>query len=200
MNVLELNILETSEDFFTVEIGTSKLIFKESDKPCFYHFAINIPGNQFSIIKHRIAERIPLNRDRGLDEIYFSSFDADSMYFEDPAGNVVELIGRRKRDLFGDPSFAEAFLNISEVGVVTPHLEEVSDELQDIGLPLRGAVLDADSVNFLGKDEAFFVLVRPGRKWYFSDSISEVFPLTATLETDYTVQINEEGIANIEKA
>ena len=122
------------------------------------------------------------------------------MYFEDPAGNVVELIGRRKRDLFGDPSFAEAFLNISEVGVVTPHLEEVSDELQDIGLPLRGAVLDADSVNFLGKDEAFFVLVRPGRKWYFSDSISEVFPLTATLETDYTVQINEEGIANIEKA
>lgn len=200
MNVLELNILETSEDFFTVEIGTSKLTFKESDKPCFYHFAINIPGNQFSIIKHRIAERIPLNRDRGLDEIYFSSFDADSMYFEDPAGNVVELIGRRKRDLFGDPSFAEAFLNISEVGVVTPHLEEVSDELQDIGLPLRGAVLDADSVNFLGKDEAFFVLVRPGRKWYFSDSISEVFPLTATLETDYTVQINEEGIANIEKA
>src|SRR5690625_80736 len=92
MNILELNITDETEEAFSIDIGTSKLTFKQSDKPCFYHYAINISGNQFSMLKHRIKERIPLNRERGIDEVYFSSFDADSMYFEDPAGNIIELI------------------------------------------------------------------------------------------------------------
>src|SRR5690625_4057339 len=161
MNILELNITDETEEAFSIDIGTSKLTFKQSDKPCFYHYAINIPGNQFSMLKHRIKERIPLNRERGIDEVYFSSFDADSMYFEDPAGNIIELIGRRKRDLFGNPTFAESFFNISEVGIVSAHLDDLSEEFQDIGLPLRGTEISYDSVNFFGREESFIVLVPP---------------------------------------
>src|SRR5690625_1718258 len=199
MNILELNITDETEEAFSIDIGTSKLTFKQSDKPCFYHYAINIPGNQFSMLKHRIKERIPLNRERGIDEVYFSSFDADSMYFEDPAGNIIELIGRRKRDLFGNPTFAESFFNISEVGIVSAHLDDLSEEFQDIGLPLRGTEISYDSVNFFGREESFIVLVPPERKWYFSEQMSEVFPLEIELTNGYHITINEEGLANITK-
>src|SRR5690625_1380600 len=193
MNILELNITDETEEAFSIDIGTSKLTFKQSDKPCFYHYAINIPGNQFSMLKHRIKERIPLNRERGIDEVYFSSFDADSMYFEDPAGNIIELIGRRKRDLFGNPTFAESFFNISEVGIVSAHLDDLSEEFQDIGLPLRGTEISYDSVNFFGREESFIVLVPPERMWYFSEQMSEVFPLEIELTNGYHRTINEEG-------
>lgn len=199
MNVLELEISSSSEQSFSLPIGTTELTFKTSEQPCFYHFAINIPGNQFSMLKHRIKERISINREGGRDEVYFSSFDADSMYFEDPAGNIIELIGRRRRDLFGHPSFQEAFLNLSEVGVVSPHLEKLSDEFQDIGLPLRGATLNKESVNFFGRDESFIVLVPPERKWYFSTQISEVFPLEMRLSNGYEIKVDGEGFIQLTK-
>ncbi|MCG7345597.1 glyoxalase [Sporosarcina sp. ACRSL] len=191
-NVLELDMTETTDEQFTVKIGESLLTFKHSEQPAFYHFAINIPGNQFSMMKYWIQERVTLNREEGQDEVYFQFFDADAMYFEDPAGNIVELIGRRKRDLFGDLS-KESFLNISEMSITTPHVAEVGDELQDLGIPLRnGTKVNPDELNFLGRGDTFLVLVPPSRRWYFSKKISETYPLELTWN-DTRIQLDEEG-------
>src|SRR5690625_3010423 len=181
MNIMELPLSERSEESFTVRVGESLLTFHQTDVPSFYHFAFNIPGNQFSLIKSWMKNKLTLNRESGRDEVYFPSFDADSMYFEDPAGNIVELIGRRRRDLFGNPSPA-SFLNISEVSITTYAMTEVGDRIQDIGIPLRqGAEIDPHSLNFLGRDDTFIVLVPPGRRWYFSNKKSEIHPLEMTL-------------------
>ncbi|MGG0669678.1 hypothetical protein [Sporosarcina koreensis] len=191
-NVLELDMTESTLEQFTIRIGESHLTFKQTDKPAFYHFAINIPGNQFSMMKYWITDRITLNREEGRDEVYFPSFDADSMYFEDPAGNIVELIGRRKRDLFGDLT-KESFLNISEIGIATPHVVEVGDELQDLGIPLRnGTEVEPDELNFLGRGDNFIVLVPPGRRWYFSKKVSEVYRLELTWN-DTHIKLDDEG-------
>lgn len=191
-NVLELDMTESTLEQFTIRIGESHLTFKQTDKPAFYHFAINIPGNQFSMMKYWITDRITLNREEGRDEVYFPSFDADSMYFEDPAGNIVELIGRRKRDLFGDLT-KESFLNISEIGMATPHVVEVGDELQDLGIPLRnGTEVEPDELNFLGRGDNFIVLVPPGRRWYFSKKVSEVYRLELTWN-DTHIKLDDEG-------
>jgi len=134
-----------------------------------------------------------LNRDETREEVYFPGFDADSMYFEDPAGNVVELIGRRKQDLFGDLTNA-SFLNVSEVGMVTPLIADVGDRLQDFGIPLHyGTEVNPDTVNFLGKDDSFIVLVPPARKWYFSQKLSETYPLEITLNDDRVITMDEGG-------
>src|SRR5690625_5086811 len=181
MNILDLKITKFSDEEFTITIGESSLTFKQFDQPAFYHFAINIPGNQFSMMKYWIKERLTLNREGGIDEIYFPSFDADSMYFEDPVGNIIELIGRRKRDMFGNLT-SDAFLNISEIGIVTPFVTEVGDQLQDFGIPLLwGTDVKPDELNFLGKDDTFIVLVPPERKWYFSKQKSKVYPLEIIL-------------------
>lgn len=193
MNVLELDILESTDKQFKVKIGSSEMTFKQFDQPAFYHFAINIPGNQFSMMKYWLKDRITFNREGGRDEIYFPSFDADSMYFNDPAGNIIELIGRRKRDMLGSIT-SDAFLNISEVGIVTPFVIDVGNQLQDFGIPLRGGTeVNPDDLNFLGKGDAFIVLVPPGRKWYFSKKKSKTYPLEITLRDGRHIVLDDEG-------
>src|SRR5699024_11768949 len=118
-----------------------------------------------------MKDRWTLNKEGGVNEVYFSSFDAGSWYFEYPAGNIIELIGRRKRDFFG-PLTKEAFFNVSGVGMGTPFVNEVGDQLQDCGIPLRhGSQVAPDSLNFLGTGDTYMVLVHPGRRWDFSDSV-----------------------------
>lgn len=197
-NILELEITERMEDRFTVRIGSTDVTFVAGDRPSFYHFAINIPGNQFTMLKYWVKDRVPLNWDGGVDEVYFRSFDADSMYFEDPAGNVIELIGRRKKDLFGDVSPA-SFLNVSEVGLVSGDVAAVGHSLQKAGIPLRnGTEVDPDGLNFLGRGDSFFVLVPQGRRWYFSKRDAEVHQLEARLESGLRVMLDEEGQLTIE--
>lgn len=192
-NVMELEIINNSEEEFTVNIGESNLTFRQADEASFYHFAFNIPGNQFSLIKSWMKGKLTLNREGGRDEVYFPSFNADSMYFEDPAGNIIELIGRRHRDLFGNPSPA-SFLNISEVSMTTYAMTKVGDRIQDLGIPLRqGTEIDPHSLNFLGRDDTFIVLVPPGRKWYFSKKESEIHPLEITLSDGNILTLDEEG-------
>lgn len=193
MNIMELPLINRSENSFTVKVGGSELTFQATDTAAFYHFAFNIPGNQFSLIKSWIKNKIPLNREGGRDEIYFQNFDADSIYFEDPARNVIELIGRRYRDLFGAPS-PESFLNISEVSITTYDMTRVGDKLQDIGIPLwRSTEVNPHTLNFLGSHDTFIVLVPPGRKWYFSEQISEIHPLEVHLTTGETLAVDPEG-------
>jgi len=192
-NIMNLNITEATNDQFTVQIGESTITFKQSERKAFYHFAINIPGNQFSMMKDWMQNRLPLNRENGRDEVYFRSFEADSMYFEDPAGNIIELIGRRKRDLFGDLS-EDSFLNISEISITTPDVASVGEDIQDFGIPLFGSTnVIQDELNFLGKGDTFIVLVPPGRRWYFSKIKSETHPLEIMLKDGRKININEEG-------
>lgn len=199
MNVLELEIANATDEKFTVTIGTSSVTFKQYDEPAFYHFAINIPGNQFSQMKYWITDKIKLNCDRGRDEIYFPNFDADSMYFYDAAGNIVELIGRRNRDLFGNLTSA-AFLNISEIGMVTPFVSEVGEQLQDLGIPLySGTEVDPSGINFLGKGDTFIVLVPPERKWFFSDKQAKVYPLEIILNSGQHLQLDRKGKLHVKK-
>lgn len=192
-NVMGLEVIKTSAEEFSVNVGESTITFRQSDHPAFYHFAINVPGNQFSLIKHWMQERLTLNREKAEDQIYFSNFNADSIYFEDSAGNLIELIGRRNRDVFGNVTTA-SFLNVSEVGMVTPHIIDVGDDLQDLGIPLwQGTEVDPESLNFLGKDDTFIVLVPPDRRWYFSDRLSETHPLEITFNDDVHISLDNNG-------
>lgn len=193
-NVLELAISESNDDKFTVKIGDSKVTFKHSEQPSFYHFAINIPGNQFSIMKSWMKDRLTLSREGGIDQFYSQSFDADSMYFEDPAGNIIKLIGRRNRDLFGNLT-SDAFLNVSEVNIITPFVEEVGDKLQDFGIPLHyGVEVDPESINYLGQGDTYIALESPVTKQIFSNrKPTETYPLEIVLRDIGKVILNKEG-------
>lgn len=197
-NVLGIPIEESTDEHFQISIGTSKLIFRLSELQTSYHFAINIPGNQFTLAKQWAKERVMLNREAAVDEIYYARFEADAFYFEDPVGNVIELIARRYVDKWSDFS-VESFLNLSEVSITTPFVEEVGEKLQTIGIPISGHVqIEPNELNFLGKKDTFILLVPPKRRWYFSKRMSETSPLEIVLEDGKVILVNREGKINIQ--
>ncbi|WP_391118541.1 glyoxalase [Psychrobacillus sp. L3] len=196
-NVLGLSILEASNEHFTASIGKSTLTFRASEKPASYHFAINIPGNQFKLAKHWALEKATLNREDAVDEIYYSRFEADAFYFEDPVGNVIEFIARRNVDKWSDFS-VESLLNLSEVSITTPFVEEVGEQLQNIGIPILGHVdIEPNELNFLGSKDTFILLVPPKRRWYFSKRMSKISPLEIELTDGKRIVVSNEGKAEI---
>ena len=72
-NVLGLSISETAVEL-KIQVGETELAFTQA-APSFdgaYHFAFNIPENQFHVAKDWVTRRIPLLKDlEGKDE--FSS-------------------------------------------------------------------------------------------------------------------------------
>ncbi|WP_341202513.1 serine hydrolase [Planomicrobium okeanokoites] len=190
---LGFRIVEEDEFSFMLAIGESQLIFRESDRPAFYHFAFNIPGNQFTLAKGWASSRVELNRQEGMDEIYYSNFDADAFYFEDPAGNIVEFLGRRNTDRMGNFT-VDSLLNISEVSITTAHVAEVGKQIEDMDIPVRGNKgIDPASLNFLGQGAAFILLVAPKRTWYFSKKKSEVHPVSIELTDGRQIDIDDGG-------
>ncbi|MFJ8064391.1 hypothetical protein ACIQYS_07145 [Psychrobacillus sp. NPDC096426] len=192
-NVLGLTILESGNEYFKLSIGTSTLTFQQSTKTTLYHFAINIPGNQFTLAKHWAKDRVTLNREDAVDEIYYSRFDADAFYFEDPAGNIVELIARRYVDKWSDFSI-DSLLNLSEVSITTPFVQEVGEQIQDIGVHVSGHVdIEPNVLNFLGSKDTFILLVPPNRRWYFSKKMSVTSPIEIELTDGQTINVSEDG-------
>lgn len=186
-------IIEEDETSFVLAIGDSQLVFQGSERAGVYHFAFNIPGNQFTLAKSWASSRIDLNRQEGMDEIYYANFNADAFYFQDPSGNVVEFIGRRNVDRMGNFT-VDSLLNISEVSITTPFVEEVGRQIENMEIPVRGNKgVDAKSLNFLGQGDAFIILVAPKRTWYFSKQKSETHPLSIELVDGRQIHISEEG-------
>ncbi|TWT02317.1 serine hydrolase [Planomicrobium sp. CPCC 101079] len=190
---LGFRIVEEDEVGFTLSIGESQLVFKKSERKAFYHFAFNIPGNQFTLAKSWANSRVTLNRQDGMDEIYYANFNADAFYFQDPAGNVIEFIARRNVDRMGDFT-VDSLLNISEVSITTPHVKEIGHRLEEMDIPVRGNKgIEPHTLNFLGRDDTFLLLVPPKRVWYFSKQKSETHPLSVELMDGRQIDITDDG-------
>lgn len=115
----KFKILEETDELFTIKLGDSLLTFKENRlKKAYYHFAVNISYNAIEQALDWLNKRVDvLTTDDGKIK-NFESWDAKALYFIDPAGNVVEFIGRSNFNKKRVKSFSESsVLNISEVGL-----------------------------------------------------------------------------------
>jgi catechol 2,3-dioxygenase-like lactoylglutathione lyase family enzyme len=102
---LGLRVVEERPERLTVAAGQTRLTFLQAapdgGKP-FYHFAFNIPENKLLAARRWQQERTPLLpipatlRDPKYpdDVVHYSQWNAHSIFFFDPAGNVVEYIAR----------------------------------------------------------------------------------------------------------
>lgn len=118
--ILGMPLTEESEDKFQVIAGTSLLEFKANnvDSEPFYHFAFDIPSNKFRDAKTWVESKVKLNSEDGEDEVNFSHIPAHSLYFNDPAGNVVEFISRHSTAEKSEEPFSQkSILSISEMSL-----------------------------------------------------------------------------------
>lgn len=184
--VLGLPVVESAEGRFTVQAGYSSLTFvyqdSEGKEAPYYHYAINIPENKLDEAKRWIEAKVELGTENGADISYSELWDSHSVYFLDPAGNILELIARHTMDNAVDRPFdpKRDLLGISEMGLPTKDVPRAVDELEALGLPTykrRDPVF-----NPVGDEGGIFIVVSPGRRWHFTDLTAACFPFQANVK------------------
>ncbi len=180
---LGLPCLRSGTDRFQVQAGDTLLSFRTYRQPAYYHFAFNIPFDRVREAQSWLAERVDLLSDEGQVLIEFPHWQAQSLYFLDPAGNILEFIGRRPRlrSATLEAGFSPGMIeNISEVGLPVADVAVTAQLLEDkAGVPPysgSGPVFRA-----LGDPQGLFIVVdAAGKTWYPTDRPAKAFPLRAT--------------------
>jgi catechol 2,3-dioxygenase-like lactoylglutathione lyase family enzyme len=131
-NILEFPAEPTSSRLL-VQAGTTELVFTQAPSAFdgVYHFAFNIPENQYIAAKQWASGRFPLLRDKsGREDFASQSWNSDSFYFLDSAGNILEFIARHSLQNAADGNFnSSQILNISEIGLPSENVIEFANEL-----------------------------------------------------------------------
>ena len=195
-----LNFPLTSEEHnsFTIKVGKTTITFTKApveEKP-FYHFAFDVPSNQFEEAKAWTKGKVELSQGQGDDEVYFAFIDAKSIYFEDPAGNIVEFICRFSDAAQSDEPFtASSLQKMSEMSIVVSDKLKAVASLHDVSIFERNREeISAKGLSFMGEhgDATYLLLVNEGRTWFFSNKKSTAFPVEITLHHGVSVKVNEE--------
>lgn len=151
----------------TLQVGVARLTFVQAELAAeqIYHFAFNIPPQQFGEAKAWLNRTV--SGEAGFAESFFEHWNAHALYFFDPAGNIVELIARHTLSVAARHPFnAASLLGISEIGIVT---DTVADTVAQLRLAFDAPIYrNSQSAEFtaLGDDEGLFIVVRRGRLWF----------------------------------
>jgi catechol-2,3-dioxygenase len=199
--LMGLNIVEHSGGL-AIQLGSSELVFEQvAASDPFYHYAITIPANQIEQAQCWLADRgISLMPIPGTENeiAEFTSWNARSVYFYDPAGNIVELIARF--DLHNEatePFDSSQFLALSEVGLVikAARFDEYTKGLMArFELPWFAKQHPLEDFRVIGDEEGLFIAVTEGRNWFPTKQAAGDFPLTVTFEGSRgTVELLEAG-------
>ncbi len=183
---LEWPILAADETTLTLGAGETQLVFEQDDSDSFiYHFAFNIPQNQFAEAKAWLAARTPLTlvSDSGDDDIHWTAWNAHAVYFTDPAGNIGELIARHNLPNDSDRPFsADSVLEVSEIGLAVPDVSTACDALQEeFGIGIWDAG-DGEIFRAMGDEHGIFIVVKTGRAWFpTTDAPAALIPTIMTI-------------------
>ncbi|MBS1516553.1 MAG: glyoxalase/bleomycin resistance/dioxygenase family protein [Bacteroidetes bacterium] len=177
---LGFEIVKSSESLISFRAGRSLLTFKTDPeiKSAFYHFAFNIPSDQFTAAKNFISKSgIELITLDGDNEFNFVSWNAHSFYFHDPAGNIVEFISRHNLKNDSGQKFSKgSVIDISEIGLPADDVVSFCGELEsESEFPPFTAV--SPEFAALGNDNGLLIIVRNGRRWFPGCAPAKIFPV-----------------------
>jgi len=181
---LGLALLSETETSVTLRAGAARLLFLQAEPGTypFYHFAFNIPGNKFALAKAWLALRCPLLEMNGVDQVTHQAWNAQSFYFYDPAGNVVEFIARYNLPNHKSGVFdSHDLLNVSEIGLV---VDDIFSTIDAIEYSLGEKIWKEKSDTFaaIGDDNGLLIIAKLGRIWLLTDKPAEAHPVTVTIQ------------------
>jgi catechol-2,3-dioxygenase len=172
--VLDWPPADEEDDSLTLEMRNTELEFRRhtGELEPFYHFAINIPANKIQEAHDWLQSRVSLLwlDDYQSDIAEFTNWHARSVYFFDPAGNIVELIARFDLDNAANEPFSpRQLLSVSEIGIVAPSHEfelKAQQLLDDFQLNWFHKQPPQENFKAIGDDEGLFIMVPENRNWY----------------------------------
>ena len=193
---LGLALIKEDESSFAVSCGDSVLVFTLTNdiKDPFYHFAFNIPENKFKEAKDWIRRKTELIKLNGEDEFDFRSWNAHSVYFYDPSGNIIELIARHNLRNASDEEFSgRSILSVSETGLPVDDVDKFFSEVnKEFNIPEFSG--DRSAFCAAGDDSGLFIIVSKGRKWFPDCDDAEIFPLSIIISGDTEKEIEFENL------
>jgi len=140
LDVLDMET-QLSENKLVVDAGETQITFtpaKSGTKP-YYHFAFNIPENKILSARTWLGERTklaitpPNGRAKGYpNEVKpFDNWNSHSIFFWDPAGNILELICRHDMKNGTKGEFrSDEILYASEIGFVTEDVDQLAGKIK----------------------------------------------------------------------
>ncbi|MNX10180.1 fosfomycin resistance protein FosB [compost metagenome] len=179
--VLEQVILKETEDVISLKAGESILTFTRSyqyESP-YYHFAYNIPEQKCEQALNWLKQKdISVHSVNGQEIEHSENWNSDSIYFNDPVGNIVEFIARHDLKDEDTALFTAADIkNISEIGLPTQDVTAISEMLRG-KYDLQVYKSASPTFTPLGDEEGLFILAAVGRIWFGSDKAAKYFPVT----------------------
>lgn len=167
-NALELSV-NLSAEGLDVKAGETTLVFTQADSNFdgAYHFAFNIPENQFRAAKEWISTRAPLLKDEsGKDEFDSANWNSHSIYFKDAAGNVLEFIARHDlKNASAEPFDSNYILNVSEIGLASEDVIAFANVLcSRLGISVFKQEPN-ETFTPVGDDDGLFILPIKNRMW-----------------------------------
>ena len=178
--------LETGR--LTIQAGSTTLSFKEGAAAP-YHFAFNIPENSLDAAADWLESlNITLLPDPGNSRTHeFLSWNADAVYFLDPANNVVELIARHELPNSLDPDgpfTVNKILCVSEIGIATADVPAKAAELATDYLLTEYREAD-ETFAPMGDANGLCIVVPIGRPWYpTANALAAELPLRLTFSAE----------------
>ncbi len=181
---LGLNCTEQDDQAFSLQIGYSRLTFEKSAQFTPYHLAFRIPSNRDQQALEWLRERVSLLAHEGSELIDFKNWNAKSMYFKDPDGNILEFIAHRNLQENSETDFnANALIAVTEIGLATNQLATVTEEIiHSTGIQSFGG--DPSVFRPLGNEQGLLICVdRTKKRWFPSDDKAFPSSFQAIIET-----------------
>lgn len=183
---LSVNLLSAKLE---VQAGETQLVFTKAE-PDFdgaYHFAFNIPENQLAQAIQWSSSRFPVLHDDTGKEIFDSkSWNSHSVYFKDPAGNILEFIARHDLTNAVTEEFtSEQMLNVSEIGLPSENVIELADRLcTQLGVSVFHQEPNG-TFTPVGDDHGLFILPIRDRIWMPQSGVpAKLLPVKVQGDTD----------------
>ncbi|HEY2466315.1 MAG TPA: hypothetical protein VGI45_00565 [Terracidiphilus sp.] len=208
-SVLGLSIAKVERKSVTVAVGDSMLTFRESsaeqDRP-FYHFAFNIPENKIRSALEWQRLRTPLlpipepmrDPEYPAEVVNYTQWNAHSVFFLDPAGNVVEYIARHDLKNPAPGNFSSSdILYPSEIGIIVDDVIATAAALKEVaGLnQYRGG---SEQFMALGDEHGLLLIMKRGRILNFNpatqDKAARIFPTGIHARGPKSVQYMPENL------
>ncbi|MDR2224113.1 MAG: glyoxalase [Flavobacteriaceae bacterium] len=191
--VLDFEILEESTNSFAVQAGETILTFKEVQEVVnVYHFAFNIPSNQLQNALTWAKQHLDLIENiEGNLVTTFEAWKAQSIYFTDNNGNILEFIARADIQLNVNGDFSPTQITcISEIGVVVDEpIAQAEKLIRKYNLSYFDKAKPTEQFLALGDDQGLLIMVTPNRNWYPTHIPAKV------TNTDMILEENEMLIA-----
>ena len=199
--IIGLPLVSEHPDHFIVRAGETTIRFKKTNEqgPApFYHFAFNIPENKILKAREWQLKRTALSAtpshmtDAGYpnDIRHFQNWNAHSIFFWDPAGNLVEYIARHDLKNSNDEEFtSKDLVCASEIAFIVDNTETIADEIKTT---FELSQYKGGDGNFraIGDENGLLLIIKKGRVWESHTNISKTPDI---IKTSVTIKANKVG-------